>query len=289
MKTIRNNKVVKDGSNANVLKMLVGLFYLATIEEGKLASIRGKIIEQISFLTGEGKASLSSSVYEPVLDDYFIKEFDGAFKFPDWDKIKANEEGIITVCEAFLKALKEDSKAYYSLKTWFNEGKRVAVERLEKRKLEEQIPKSRINDIEALVKHYQTVEEKLRTFVYDNDKLKKQVSSLEKNITELNKEKAELEKAIKDLHGDMDEKNKDLDKAKKEIGERKALNEAFDALKKNDEGALLRDIANDLKAEYRDFIDSENDTMDVQLGEIYREKIKNIFKILEKKGVKVEQ
>ena len=105
----------------------------------------------------------------------------------------------------------------------------------------------------------------------------------------MNKEKAELEKAIKDLHGDMDEKNKDLDKAEKEIGERKALNEAFDALKKNDEGALLRDIANDLKAEYRDFIDSENDTMDVQLGEIYREKIKNIFKILEKKGVKVEQ
>ena len=59
-------------------------------------------------------------------------------------------------------------------------------------------------------------------------------------------------------------------------------------MKKNDETALLRDIGNDLKAEYRDFMDSEKDEMDVTLGEIYREKIKNIFKILEKKGVKVD-
>lgn len=71
------------------------------------------------------------------------------------------------------------------------------------------------------------------------------------------------------------------------IGERKALNDAFDALKKNDESALLRDIGNDLKTEYSDFKDSENDEMDITLGEIYREKIRNIFKILEKKGVKV--
>ena len=60
---------------------------------------------------------------------------------------------------------------------------------------------------------------------------------------------------------------------------------AFGALKKNDESALLQDIANELKAEYQDFVESESDEMDLVLGEIYREKLRNIFKILDKKGI----
>ena len=75
---------------------------------------------------------------------------------------------------------------------------------------------------------------------------------------------------------------------KKEIDERKDLNDAFDAMKANDEKALLKDIASDLSAIYKDFKDSEKVEMNMVLGEIYREKIKDVFSILEKKGIKVE-
>ena len=288
MKTIKNNKTVKDGSSANALRMLIGLFYLSVIGEGNLASLIGRLIELIAVKTGDGKGSISDSVYAPIVDDYFIQEFDKSFSWPDWNTISANEESIITVCNALLISANANKEGCLPIKNWCNEGIRIANERLEKRKLEEQIPKSRVNDIEALANHYQSVEQKLRTFVYENDSLKRRIASLEDDIKDLNKEKIELEKTIKTLHGDVDEKNRNLDKAEKEIGERKALNDAFEALKKNDEEGLLRDIANALKTEYRDFIDSENDIMDIQLGEIYREKLKNIFKILAKKGVEVE-
>lgn len=45
----------------------------------------------------------------------------------------------------------------------------------------------------------------------------------------------------------------------------------------------------DLWAEYSDFMSSINDPMDLTLGEIYREKIKAIFRILERNGINPAQ
>lgn len=52
--------------------------------------------------------------------------------------------------------------------------------------------------------------------------------------------------------------------------------------------ALLKGIAEEISAEYKDFKESQNDEMDILLGEIYREKLNNIFKLLERKGIKME-
>lgn len=40
-----------------------------------------------------------------------------------------------------------------------------------------------------------------------------------------------------------------------------------------------------LKSEYADFMDSIHDPMDPELGEIYRDKLVNIFRILKQEGV----
>ena len=104
----------------------------------------------------------------------------------------------------------------------------------------------------------------------------------------MNEEKRNLEETIRTLNDDISKKQQLLDKAEKEVGERAAINEAFGALKKNDERSLLNDIAIELRAEYQDFVESESEEMDVLLGEIYREKVRNIFKILSKKGIKME-
>lgn len=61
---------------------------------------------------------------------------------------------------------------------------------------------------------------------------------------------------------------------------------AIESLHDNDKMAMLQNIADDLSAIKSDFQDSVNYEMTVILGEIYRQKIKDIFDILEKHGVK---
>lgn len=60
---------------------------------------------------------------------------------------------------------------------------------------------------------------------------------------------------------------------------------ALENLHKNDKVAMLRNIADDLSAIKSDFYDSIDHEMTVVLGEVYRQKIIDIFDILEKHGV----
>ena len=71
----------------------------------------------------------------------------------------------------------------------------------------------------------------------------------------------------------------------RKLNESMALNRSLERYRVESEKDLLRDIGNALRAEYEDFRDSIRDEMDLQLGEIYREKLKSIFRILEGKGI----
>lgn len=71
-----------------------------------------------------------------------------------------------------------------------------------------------------------------------------------------------------------------------EVETRKKINDTADVFNDKNKEAIRREVASDLKAEYLDFMDSVGDLMDDVLGEIYREKIKNIFRILEKKRLR---
>lgn len=60
---------------------------------------------------------------------------------------------------------------------------------------------------------------------------------------------------------------------------------AIESLHDNDKMAMLQNIADDLSAIKADFEDSIDCEMTIILGEVYRQKIIDIFSILEKHGV----
>lgn len=77
----------------------------------------------------------------------------------------------------------------------------------------------------------------------------------------------------------------ELEKLRQENTELKTLVSAQKKYREDSEKALLEEIAHSLNAEYSDFIESLDMPMNEMLGEIYREKCKQIFKILEKQGI----
>lgn len=62
---------------------------------------------------------------------------------------------------------------------------------------------------------------------------------------------------------------------------------AVDAIHSDRVTSALNDIADVIKPFAEDFRNSEHDEMDELLGEIYRESLRQIFKILKSKGVNI--
>lgn len=61
---------------------------------------------------------------------------------------------------------------------------------------------------------------------------------------------------------------------------------AIESLHENDKMSILKNIADDLSAIKSDFEESVDDDMSLILGEIYRQKLKDIFDILEEYNIK---
>lgn len=111
--------------------------------------------------------------------------------------------------------------------------------------------------------------------------------SLQEEIDKLEIDRREKENAIKVLQNEVEGLKSKVSQANQEIDERKRLNDA-QVQYREDSRTSLQDIARALKAEYGDYAETKDAPMSEMLGEIYREKLKQIFKILEQKGIKVE-
>ena len=140
----------------------------------------------------------------------------------------------------------------------------------------------------AIVEHYKAVEKQVRDGVYEAARLEGVIKGLQDDIDKLNGEKKNLQSEISSLKNSIEDQRKDLEKAAEEIDKRKKINDGFTALKKKDEEGILNDIAEDLKLTYKHMKGSENTEMSIELGDIYREMIKRVFKILDKKGIRME-
>ena len=289
LKQIRKGKKIKEIRGDYILKFLSGMFSMALMKVGNLESQCGNIITLIVATITAEKKPIPEIIYTPILQDYVLDDLDPKTVLPKWEAINIREEVLKEFAEIVLKIADGDnSDKYKSVRMWANRGMQYADEKIKKKKIEEKIPQSRISDLEEIVAHYRSVEIRFRKSVYQEAQLEEAIDTLNKEIADLHREKHELEGQIRALYAEIETMHNQLEKAKNEVGERAAINEAFEALKKNDETALLKDIAIELKAEYQDFVDSASDEMDEVLGEIYREKLKNIFKILNKKGITME-
>lgn len=63
---------------------------------------------------------------------------------------------------------------------------------------------------------------------------------------------------------------------------------AVQSVHEDDKKGLLRNIGRDLRSEFRDFYRSVDDAMDCELGEIYRGKFHNVYKLLTRNGIEID-
>ncbi len=288
-KTIKGNTEVEKNVSGNGLKFVSGMLVLPITHVGKTMSIFGSLLVLMNTLVYSDKHPIGESACNSIIREFF---FDGIIMetvFPKWETIRVRPEAVKAFAETIYRAadIPEDN-LFMNIKSWANLGIQFANEKIKKNKIEAKIPESRCTELQALAEHYKIIENQIRNDEYEIARLHDQIESLKAESAILQKEKMELKDQIKHLESDLAVSKADLEKVKQEAAERENINTAFDALKKNDEQALLKDIANELKDLYMDFKDSEKDQMDEILGDIYREKIKSIFTILDKKGIRVE-
>lgn len=160
-------------------------------------------------------------------------------------------------------------------------GKKVSEKKTKK-------TKKKSEELKGLAEYF----EKLELVAEENAK---ELQDKESRIDELNKQIVSKDGEIDDLHmelmklkAELRDKSRSSDELTKKLEESMEMNLSFETIKASREENLKKDIANSLRNIYEDYINSINETMDIELGEIYREKIGEIFQILEKDGVKVE-
>ena len=287
-KSIKKKLKELDNTPIPVLKFLAGLLSQTLMKGSNLEPLCGKVMSELVSMVTSKKKPVAINTYRPILKDYLVDDLNPKTSFPKWETINASEENCKKFAEILLEVTDgEDEQKYRAIRQCASQGINIANERIRKKEIESRIPESRIQEMEEIVSHYTVVEKEIRKAIYEVERLKEDIKRLHDKISTLESEKLELIKQIKSLNAEKEATQQMLEKAEKEVRERAALNDAFGALKKNDESAMLKDIAEELGAIYKDYIDSESDKMDVELGEIYREKLKEIFKILDKKGIRM--
>ena len=288
-KQIKLAPELKDKPGKNTVEFLTALLYLSFVSSSAIVKIQPGVISEFVRIYNSDKCNVTEVDKKAIVVDRFINEFPDSYEFPDWKNIKAASSNIKKFTDILIAILDSfEGKTHTKMRVWARKGNSQAVENMKKEELEAKIPASKVDELKEIASYYEGVDKQLRDFVYKIDELERTIDKLHSDIAVLNGEKKDLERQIVSLNGDIEKQEGKLADAKKEIDERKDLNDAFDAMKANDEKALLKDIASDLSAIYKDFKDSEKVEMNMVLGEIYREKIKDVFSILEKKGIKVE-
>lgn len=290
LKSMKNNEAVKENLNGNGLKLISHIFCQSILNTEKLANMRKDYLLFQLEMIENSKNILEEEAYNSVLVNYFVKKFPESFTFPEWNSLKLPLDESRQFIDSILKAVEkaEKIKSVFSVERWMKQSQKRVLDDLYTEKIEGKLPESKLDDIRMLLEHYTDVELQLKNFAYEIDRLEQEKDRLNGEITNLNGVNNELKFKIYSMENEMKKLQEQLEAAKAETAEHQKINDAFAALKKNDEEAIFKDIADELKAEYEDFMESVDDDVDIVLGEIYREKIRSIFKILKRKGIEVK-
>ena len=267
-KQIRESKDIAENKSNNGLRFISGLLSMAFMKAGNIESYAGNIITKLVNMIDDDKRPVIKESYMPILSDSFIDEVESLNMYPRWEDLRLTGEINKRFAELVSQVTIGDDDKHKSLKHWVSIGLRYADELIEKEKIEAKIPDSKVEELQQLVEHYKNAEKLLRDNTYEIAKQDKVIAELRDEVERLNSEKRVLETEIASLRGDVKDHQDMIAEREKEIEARKKINDAADALKKNDEEGLLKDIANALRSEYSDYIDSKDDTMDEVLGEI---------------------
>ena len=287
-KQIRESKELEENKGCDGIKFLAGLLSSAFMKDSKLTAYQGNVIgKMVSMITDE-KKPISTKSYSPVVLDYFVDEVISETTYPKWETFKLDGMTSKAFAEIILEVTASDEDKYRSIRQWGTNGLHLAEDLIEKERIEARIPKSRASDLREIYEHYEAVEKQLRDEVYTVAHLEKKINGLQDEIEKLESEKSDLQGEITTLEGSIEEQKNSLRKAEQEIDERKSINDAFSAVKKNDEEGMLNDIAGELKTVYGQIRSIETKEMTAELGEMYRVLIGKVFNTLNKKGIRME-
>lgn len=115
--------------------------------------------------------------------------------------------------------------------------------------------------------------------------VKTEKEELQQKVKELELAVAEQEKALKQLQSDCLTKDNEIEGQKAEIEKLKTVISVYSEDKQSSMDGQLNAIASKLKAEYVEFNDALEYDMTVEIGEMLREQLGRIFKILSKAGI----
>lgn len=293
-KIIKNCDGFRNNKDNNALKLMCSFATSGLSKEKNTESNLGNILSAIVSLINSSKIDeVSPEIFE-IIKEYILEMLPSNPNFLEWEKIKMTPDRIQFFCiivdktiERLIDGTRLDSKTL-AVKKWISEGKQYAEEKRILKEQEKNKPPKRSAELFDLAKHFKMLEEELDKSIYEVTKLTLQVNSLQEKLVNAETLINEDKRKIEDLQRDNEKWKLKVSQANQEVDERKKLNEAQIQYREETQASLLQDIARALKPEYGDYDETKDMPMSEMLGEIYREKLKHIFKILEQKGIKVE-
>ncbi len=295
-KTVRNCEEYKKNADRKALKLICAFAASALGGDPNTAFILGSILTaQVTLFKEPKQDEIRPDIYK-VIREYVLEMIPKDVKLPEYKDIRMTPENALQFYEATRKSLveledperSEKIPASNAIGKWLANLKTQAEEAKELKDREKNKPPKKSEELRKLVDHFKSLEEELDRSVFESAKLASDKKKLQEEIYELEDQKRELERKISEMEKEISDLNSKVSKANQEVDERKKLNDAQVQYREDAQASMLQDIARALKAEYGDYEETKDQPMDEMLGEIYREKLKQIFRILEQKGIKVD-
>lgn len=295
-KSLRNCDGFKNNANYGAFKLMCSFAASALGGDVNTASILGNILTAFVYSAKLPKQEKIDPLIYGIIGKLFLEMLPKEFESSEWKTIKMTPENAMRFCQIIENALESKSvqddgisiPAAFAVKKWVINGKQYAEEALVLKEKEKNKPPKKSVELAALAEHFKTLEEELDKSIYEVTKLTLQINRLKEDLNKSEITNREKDKQIKELQAKIKELESKVNQANQEVDERKKLNEAQVQYREDSQASLLQDISRALKPQYGDFAETKDVPMNEMLGEIYREKLKQIFKILEQKGIKVE-
>lgn len=294
-KLIRESDNFKDNKDNKALKLVCALAASALCGEGNASLITGNILTGLVVLLRNSKKNKLEDEEKKIIKEFVFDSLTKDTKLPEWKSLKMTPESALLFCEIIenVVALNDNQSneevVVKNIVSWIKDIKNQAEEAKELKDREKNKPTKKSDVLQELADHYRKLETELDKYIAENVSLTLEKKKLNEKIYEIEDEKSDLKKQVESLNHEINDLNNKIIQANQEVEERKRLNDAQVQYREASEVSLLQDIARALKAEYGDYIETKDAPMNTMLGEIYREKLKQVFKILDQNGIKVEE
>ena len=162
-KKLRSDNSVKEANSVNVLKFLSGLLWMSFMGAGNLGNHFGNIMTLLVECIHAPQNAILAEVYGPILCDYIFDDLDQKSTLPKWEAIKDFEGKGKEFCTIILNSTDGDNADQYMfIRKWASRGIRYADEKIEKKRVSEEVHENNNKDIAKRVEQFQVEENLVR-------------------------------------------------------------------------------------------------------------------------------